>query len=215
MMNSQRLHILRRAMRQSAAALALAAASALVGCSSGGGLGNVLGSVLGGGAQQPSQVSGTIAGVDTRNQQIVLQQSNGQSVALLFDQQTQVTFQNQRYAVTSLERGDQITARIQSTNNGGYYTDLVQVDQPVAGSVTASTNGTANVQALQGYVRQVDRQNGLFAIDASNGVTLTVSLPYNVNRTDLNRFQNLRVGDQVRFYGVFLNNSRVELRQFY
>jgi hypothetical protein len=209
------LHILRRVARQSAVLLSLASMSAVSGCSSGGGLGNVLGSVLGTGAGQTNQVSGTITGVDTRNQQIVVQQPNGQSVALLYDQQTQVTYQNQGYAVTSLERGDRITARIQSTNNSGYYTDLVQVDQPVAGSVTGSSNASANVQALQGVVRQVDPQNGMFAIDASNGVTLTVSLPYNVNRTDLNRFQNLRVGDQVRFYGVFLNNSRVELRQFY
>jgi hypothetical protein len=42
-----------------------------------------------------------------------------------------------------------------------------------------------------------------------------VSMPYNPRQSDVNRFNNLRVGDQVRFYGVFLNNSRVELRQFY
>jgi hypothetical protein len=207
---------LQRAALRSATAFALTAAAA---CSSGG-LGNVLGSVLGAGTGQgqANQVSGTIAGVDTRNQQIVLQQSNGQSVALAFDPQTQVVYQNQKYAVTSLERGDQITARIQSTNNGGYYTDLVQVDQPVNGSAAGTygnASGSANVQSLQGIVRQVDRQNGLFAMDASNGVTLTVSLPYNVNRADVDRFQNLRAGDRVRFYGVFVNNSRVELRQFY
>ena len=207
-----------RVARHVAAGLALIAFSTVTSCSGSSGLGNVLGSVLGAGTGQANQVSGTVASVDTRNQQIVLQQSNGQNVALLFDQQTQVTYQNQSYAVTSLERGDQITARIQSTNNGGYYTDLVQVDRPVAGSVTGSSgtvNGSSNVQALQGVVRQLDRQNGLFAMDASSGVTITVSLPYNASRADVDRFQNLRVGDQVRFYGVFLNNSRVELRQFY
>jgi hypothetical protein len=31
----------------------------------------------------------------------------------------------------------------------------------------------------------------------------------------VNRFNNLRIGDFVRFYGVFLNNNRVELRNFY
>jgi hypothetical protein len=36
-----------------------------------------------------------------------------------------------------------------------------------------------------------------------------------VRQSDLNTFQNLRVGDRVRLYGVFINNSRVELRQFY
>ena len=40
-------------------------------------------------------------------------------------------------------------------------------------------------------------------------------MPYNASRADVQRFQNLRNGDNVRFYGVYLNNSRVELRQFY
>src|SRR5689334_4271100 len=57
------------------AALALAATA----CSSTGGLGSILGGVLG---QQGNQVSGTVQGLDTRNQQIGLQQSNGQTVAL-------------------------------------------------------------------------------------------------------------------------------------
>jgi hypothetical protein len=184
-------------------------------CSQLGGLGSVLGGV---GQPQASQVSGTVQGVDTRNQQIVLQQTNGQSVALAFDTQTQVTYQNRSYSVTNLERGDRVTARIQQTNNGGYYTDLVQVDESVSGSgsVNTGTNGSSGtVQSLQGTVRQVDRTNGVFTVDVGNYSTLTVSLPYNPSQADVNRFQSLRAGDAVRFYGVFLNNSRVELRRFY
>jgi exosome complex RNA-binding protein Csl4 len=179
-----------------------------------------LGSVLGTGTQpQSGQVSGTVQGVDTRNQQLVLQATNGQQVALLFDQQTQVTYQNRNFAVTNLERGDRVTARIQQTQNGGYYTDLVQVDESVSGTGTAypasGSTSSGTVQSLQGTVRQVDRQNGLFTIDIGNYNTLTVALPYNPSQADLNRFQSLRPGDAVRFYGVFLNNSRVELRRFY
>jgi len=70
------------------------------------------------------------------------------------------------------------------------------------------------VQALQGTVRQIERTNGLFTLDAGN-VLLTVSMPYNPARADVTRFQNLRTGETVRLYGVFLNNNRVELRQFY
>ena len=180
-----------------------------------------LGSVLGTGTPQASQVSGTVQSVDTRNQQIVLQQTNGQSIGLLFDSQTQVTFQNRSYSVTNLERGDRVTARVQQANNGsGYYTDLVQVDQSVSGSGGGvyQSNGSVEqgtVQSLQGTVRQVDRKNGLFTLDVGNYNVLTVSLPYNPSQNDSNRFQSLRSGDQVRFYGVFLNNNRVELRRFY
>jgi hypothetical protein len=183
--------------------------AALCACSN---AGNILGSVLGGGQAQPSQVSGTVSGVDTRNRQIGLQQSNGQTVVLTYDDQTQVVYQNRNYAVTNLERGDRVTARVQSNGNA-YYTDLVQVDQSVQ-----TSNGSidqSSVQSLQGTVNQIDRTNGLFTLDASNNVRLLVSLPSTASRSDITKFQSLRSGDYVRLTGVFVTNSRVELRQFY
>jgi hypothetical protein len=207
---------IRHYARLGAAALAITS----LGACAQNGLGNVLGSVLGG--QQGGQVSGTVRGVDTRNAQIVLQQSNGQQVVVSYDNQTRIVYNNQNYTVSSLESGDQVTVRLQQTQNGGYYTDYVQVDQSVSinnGGVynrnggVYSTNG--QVQSLQGTVRRVDIGNGWFEIQPSNSVTLTVTLPNNLSRADMQRFQNLRQGDVVRFNGVYLNNSRVELRQFY
>lgn len=193
--------------------LAIGASSA---CSSAGGLGGILGDVLGGGSQQ-SQLTGTIQNVDTRSQQISIRQSNGQTATVTFDDRTQVSYQNQNYPVTALEYGDEVTARIQRGGNSS-YTDLVQVNRSVSGTGTGSRNtgsGTGNVQSLQGIVRRVDTQNGIFTTDAGGNVLLTVSMPYNASRNDVSRFQNLRIGDNVRFYGIFLNNSRVELRNFY
>jgi hypothetical protein len=204
------MRILTSSTRVAAAALLLISASA---CSSAGGLGSILGSVLGGAGGQSSsnQVSGYIQGVDTRNRQIGIQMSNGQTVAVAYDNQTQVLYQNQNYPVTSLENGDQVTARIQQLQNGGYYTDVVQVDRSVSGP---STVQSGNVQLLTGTVRQVDQQNGLFLIDMQNGGRVTVQLTSQLNRADLDRFRNLRAGDWTRFYGVYLSNNRVELRQF-
>jgi hypothetical protein len=202
-----------RAARLGAATLMLGTLGA---CSSGGGLGglgSVLGSVLGGGQQQGSQVSGTVVGLDTRNQQIALRQSNGQTVGIQYDQNTQVVYNNQNYSVGNLENGDQVTLRVQPLQNGGYYTDLVQVDQSVSASRNSSTS--SQVQTLYGTVRQVDQNNAQFILDTNNGSRVNVVLPTNVNRTDYNRFQNLRPGDTVRLYGIYLNNNRVELRQFY
>jgi len=198
-----------RSVRGGIAAAALTAASA---CSSLGSIGNVLGSVLGGGG---NEVAGTIQGVDTRNQQISLQQSNGQSVALQFDNQTRVVYQNRMYSVTSLEYGDQVNARVQQLQNGGYYTDSVTVVQPASGTGTSTGSTGGTVQSLSGTVRQIDRNNGLFTVDVGNNSLLTVSLAYNASTNDVNRFNSLRSGDFVRFYGVYLNNTRVELRQFY
>jgi hypothetical protein len=185
------------------------AAIVLTACSQAGQLGDILGSVLGGGA---NMVSGAIRAVDTRSQQISLEQSNGQSVALAYDNQTKVVYQDRLYSVTSLENGDQVSARVQQLQNGGYYADSVVVTRPVNGSTTTSASGS--VQSLQGTVRQIDRNNGLFTVDAGGNVTLTVSLPYNANTTDVNKFNALRSGDYVRFYGVYLSQTRVELKQF-
>ena len=198
-------------MRAATTALLLASASA---CSSAGGLGSILGSVLGAGTGTGTggnQLSGYVQGVDTRNRQIGIQQSNGQTIAVSYDNNTQVVYNNQNYPVTSLENGDQVTLRIQQLQNGGYYTDVIQVDRSVSGP---STIQSGNVQLLEGYVRQVDQANGLFLLDATNGARITVQLPQQVARNDLDRFRNLRVGDYTRFYGVYVNNSRVELRQF-
>jgi hypothetical protein len=193
-------------------ALAIMTAAGVAACSTAGQIGEILGGVLGGGA---NMVSGAIRGVDTRNQQISLQQSNGQSVALSYDNQTKVVYQDRLYAVTSLESGDQVNARVQQLQNGGYYADSVVVTQPVAGSTTGSTTGsTSNWQSLQGTVRQIDRTNAVFTIDAGNSVTLTVTMPANVSTTDATRYNNMRVGNYVRFYGVYVTSTRVELKQF-
>lgn len=189
---------------------AVALAVIVSACSSIGSVGDILGGVLGGGGG--GQVNGTVRGVNTQSRFLTLQQSNGQDVDLQYDNQTRVVYQNQTYSVTSLDPGDQVSARVQQLQNGGYYTDSIAVVQPV--NNTGGSVGTGAVQNLQGTVRQIDRTNGLFTVDAGSGVIITVSLPYNASSTTVQRFNNLRSGDYVRFQGVYINQTRVELRQF-
>src|SRR5581483_474938 len=100
------LSILGKAMRAGVTAACIASLGA---CQNMGQLGNVLGGVL----VPQNQVSGTVQSVDTRMQQIWVQQPNGQSLGVSYSNQTQVVYQNQNYPVTSLEPGDQITVRLQ------------------------------------------------------------------------------------------------------
>jgi hypothetical protein len=179
-------------------------------CSSTGGLGSILGGVLGG----QNDVNGTVQNIDSRRQEISLRESNGQTIVIGYDNRTQVVYQNQTYSVSSLEYGDDVTARLSSGNSSNnYYTDHIQVNRSVNGNTGGGVSG--NVQTITGNVRQVDYANGWFTLNTGNYGTVTVSMPYNPSRADLSRFQNLRNGDSVRLYGVFLNNTRVELRQFY
>ena len=206
------MHRHERVLRRAAALAAALALGALGACRSGAEIQEALGSILGGQGQS-AQLAGTIAGVDTRNLVIGIQQSNGQTVGIGYDENTQVVYQNQRYAVTNLEPGDQVVARVLDRGNGNYYTDSVHVTASVSSSGGTTAGGT--VQAIAGVVRQIDRANGLFSLELQNGGTVTVSMPYNPRTSDATRFQNLRSGESVRLYGVYLNNTRVELRQFY
>jgi hypothetical protein len=185
---------------------------ALGACSGTGGLGSVLGSVLGGGGAQ--QLSGSVRSVDTRNQQISITQSNGQAIAVNYDANTKVVYQSRLYSVGNLESGDEVVARITTTQNNAYYTDSITVTQSVT---TTTSNGTVDntVQQLNGTVTSIDRTNGTFAVDIGSGTRITISLPYNARSADVSTYNNLRVGQYVRFYGTYLNTSRVELRQFY
>lgn len=177
-------------------------------CAQAGTLGDILGGVMNAPAQT---LAGTVQGVDTRAQQVFVRTNDNQTVAVSYDDRTAVVYQNQNYPVTALESGDQISVRITNTTNGGYYTDRIDVSQ----SVSSSTGmGNESVQSLQGTVRQVDLTNGRFVL-ATNQGDLTVTLPYNPRSQDVDRFRSLRTGDYVRFYGIYLTNSRVELRQFY
>jgi tRNA(Ile2) C34 agmatinyltransferase TiaS len=185
--------------------IALSAAVALAGCAQTGTLGDILGGVL----NAPSQtLSGTIQDVDTRTQQIFVRTSNNQTVAVSYDERTDVVYQQQNYPVTSLEDGDQVNMRLAETSNGRYYTDRIDV--------TASGSGTnsGDAQLVQGTVRNIDYNNGAFTLATSNQGTLTVTLPYNPRSSDVDRFRSLRSGDYVRLYGTYLSSTRVELRQF-
>ena len=202
MTNMQRLG------RTTAVALAFFAMSA---CSNSGSLGNILGSVLGSGAS--NELSGRVQNVDTQSQQIGITQTNGQTVAVRFDNQTRVIYQNQNYPVTALESGDEVVARIQDAGNGSYYTDSITVTQSVNNG--GNGNNPSNVRSYQGTVRQVDLQSGRFSINTGAGYDIIVSMPYNPSEADRYRFERLARGQTVRFYGVPTSSERIELRQFY
>jgi hypothetical protein len=202
------MQTIKSAARGGAAALLFIAAAA---CSNNSQLGDILGGVLGNGG---SQVTGQINGVNTRYQTISLTQNNGQSVTLNYDNNTRVVYQDRNYTVSNLEYGDNVTARVTNGNNSnGYYTDLIEVNQ----SATNNTGGGVygNVQNFEGTVRNLDRTNGVFTLTGTNAGSVTVTMPYNPRSADVNKFNSLRNGDYVRLQGTLLNNSRVELRNFY
>lgn len=182
--------------------LALVAALAAGGCAQGGLLGGILNPA------PNDQMAGTISGVDTRAQQIFLTTDNGQQLALQYDNRTQVNYQGQSYPVGNLARGDVVTARVQGTMNGGYYTDLIQLTQ------TAQNSGGGNYQTIEGQVSQISYQDGTFVLTSRNAPSVIVAMPYNPRQTDVQRFNQLRNGDYVRLQGQYVANNRFQVAAF-
>jgi hypothetical protein len=92
-----------------------------------------LGDIWTGGAGAPGAqevITVEVQQVRQAQQDIVVRTQDGQQGAVLYDQNTQVVYQNQQYPVAALERGDIVDMRIHQVQQG-LYTDLIQVRTPV------------------------------------------------------------------------------------
>ena len=111
----------------------LTAAATLVlfaGCSNMGSIGNVLGSVLGGMGgqrQQQQQLEAEVQQVDANSGRLYVRTQDGQNGTIRVDNNTMVVFNNQRYPVTSLERGDVVRIQLQQTQNNELYAARIDV----------------------------------------------------------------------------------------
>jgi hypothetical protein len=213
----------KHAIRQIAAAAV--AVFTLTGCAGTnlGQIGEILGGAMGGGAGQGQngQVLAEVTNVDTRQQVIQLRTQQGQTGNVMFDQNTTVTYQNQQYPVTALERGDVAYFQLQQTQQGATYVSRIDVQQSVQernGQATGTNNGGTyggqqQVQQFYGTVGRIDYNQGWFELRTQQG-TATVTLPYNAGDAQSDYFRRLRTGQSVRLEGSLLGNGRVELYRF-
>lgn len=108
------------------ASIAVVTVLLLGACSQLGGLGD-LGAILGSPSmEQPSDVRGTVAGIDTNARRIDLDvayvnnlRDDRRGESIYYDNDTRVVYNNQQYNVSDLERGDEIAVR--GVNSGGRY----------------------------------------------------------------------------------------------
>ena len=195
-------------------------AVALSGCAGTnlGALGDILGGAMGGGGagQQQGQMVVEVQGVDTRQQVISVRTQQGQQGNVLFDQNTVVTYQNQQYPVTALERGDVVAMQVQQTQQGTPYVSRIDVQQSVQDRNGGQTSGGSvggQYQQMYGRVGQIDVGRGMFQLQTQQG-TYVVEMPYNPGAANDDYFRRLRQGDTVRLEGTMIGNGRVQLYRF-
>src|SRR5690606_28743389 len=132
----------------------------------------------GGGGAQQGQVLVEVQGVDARQQAIQVRTEQGESGAVLFDENTVVIYQQQQYPVTALERGDVALMQLQQVDQNRLYTPRVDVQQSVQ-ERTGQTSSGNGLSQLSGEVGQIDQDRRTFELRTQQGV-YTVILPENV-----------------------------------
>ena len=123
-------------MRRTGFVLAALLLTAACGSMGDGGLGSIGDIILGSpSSTQSSDVKGEVAGIDTNARRIDLNVSyinnlrdtnNGQRGSIYYDNNTRVTYNGRDYAVTDLERGDEIEVR-GVADNGRYIAQQITV----------------------------------------------------------------------------------------
>jgi hypothetical protein len=189
------------------AAVLLASAS----CAGMGTLAEVLAST-GGVYGNGQELSGEIRSIDTRRQELQLQSARGGSDRLRYDGRTEVIYQQRRYSVQDLERGDVVRVLVDSRGQQP-YASRIQVQRSVRDRPDRY-GGTPRLERFDGSVVRVDTRQGWFELQQNRGPVFLVLLPYDPGRAIDDRFRRLRRGDRIRIEGYIVDGSRIELRRF-
>lgn len=152
--------------------------------------------------------------VDTSPREIHLRDNNGRSSVVRYDTSTRVIYREREYSVNQLEAGDIVAVEMKRGLLDGSYANLIRIQESVRDRGGITTRPGTGIQTLDGRVEQLDFQRSSFEISGQSGERIFVSLPSNAQRSDVNRFRALRVGDYVRVEGRFLDRDRFELENF-
>ena len=179
-----------------------------------------IGDILGGGSSTNNnyEIRGTVDSVDTSGRSIYLTNvsgynssmlsSGGNSVRVYYDDQTTVSYNGRTYRPQDLQRGDQISARVDESGNN-LMVDSVTVLQDV-NTGSGSTSGVYG-SSLTGTVRSIDTSRRAIEVDRGYGSTVWVEYETNTpvyynnqtyHTTDLER------GDQIDVRFTDLGSGR-------
>lgn len=185
----------------------------LAACGSSGGLGDILG---GGSSANDYEIRGTVDHVDTSNRVVYLTNVSGYSnmlsnggssgsVRVYYDDQTMVGFQGQTYRVADLERGDEVSVRVDESGNQLHAESMTVLSDVSSG--TGSTYPGSSYDTIRGTVRYIDTSRRTIEVDRGNGSLITVDYEsatpvYWNNQTY--RATDLERGDEIE---IRLSNS--------
>jgi hypothetical protein len=180
----------------------------LAGCGSSG-----IGDILGGGSGSSSiaEIRGTVDYVDTSSRSIVLTNvtsydsrlanggSGGTTTRIYYDTNTPVEYQGRNYRPEDLERGDQISVRVDDTGSRLMAESMTVLHDSSSGTYGSGT-GTYG-STLRGTVSYVDSSRRILEVDRGYGSGV-VTVQYDTNTfVEFNgrryRVEDLDRGDEI------------------
>ena len=133
-----------------------------------------------------SEIRGTVDSVDLNNGSIdltnvsgnnsMLSSGGGSTARIFFDNRTSVDYNGRSYHPEDLERGDQVAARVDQSNNRLYATSMSVLYDARTRSNNPSGNNSTTVH---GRVRSVDTNRRTITLDDSYNRTTTVQYSAN------------------------------------
>ena len=160
-----------------------------------------------------NDIIGEVQIVDTRAHEIEIRTDSGRTAVLRYDNNTQVIYRQKGYAVSNLEKGDYVAARVQRDRDGQNFTDTITVRE-TAQDRGSSGAGGGRLDRAEGRVENVDSRRGTFEMRDQRNRLIVVSVPFDGPRTVSDRFNRLRNGDYVRIEGRSVSSDRFDLENF-
>jgi len=166
-----------------------------------------------------STLHGTVRNVDTSRRTIEVDRGYGSTVFVDYQSGTPVYFNNQTYAASDLERGDEIDIRVDDLGGGRMAARDITVTRNINGAYGTSTSSSTST--IRGTVRYVDTASRTIQLESASwiagfnsgagyGSTITVQYDANAGVDVSGRVQpitGLERGDVIEVQGSRTSSS--------
>lgn len=144
-----------------------------------------MGDIFGGGTGASQyEIRGTVDSVDTRSRVVHLtnvtgyrnmlsNDPSGSTVRVYFDDKTTVGYQGKTYRVADLERGDEVSVRVDESGNQLHAASMTVLRDATPGTSTSPGSGVYN-STVRGTVRYIDTARRTIEIDRGSGSLMNV-----------------------------------------
>ncbi|MGH7854003.1 MAG: DUF5666 domain-containing protein [Candidatus Binatia bacterium] len=155
----------------------------------------------------PRTITATVNGIDAKLEEIYLRAGGNQHYVVNYTKDTRVSDRGRSLPVADLKVGDQVRVDLRENTGRRLYADQIRLE-------SAGASNTIGIRTVEGTVERIIPERGFLELRVLNGDLLTVYVPESSSAATKDRFNRIRVGDQVRLEGERLSEDRLELLAF-